>query len=281
MNYRHLYHAGNFADVMKHALLMGLLNALKKKDKPFCYVDSHAGAGVYDLHAAAARKTGEAELGFGRLNDHRGAPPMVADFLQAVLSRQAAASRTDYPGSPWLAVNALREQDQAILLELQHAEATSLRYHFARDRRVAVHERDAYEGLPALLPPPIKRGLVLIDPPYENEREHFPEVVSLLHKCWSKWPTGMYAVWYPIKQRANIVRFHRNLMQSGITRMLACELLMQPDDNALGLNGSGLIIVNPPFGFDRDASQAMAWLLPQLSDHPQRKQQIRWLANLE
>lgn len=281
MNYRHLYHAGNFADVMKHTLLCGLLAALRQKDKPFCYLDSHAGAGLYDLHHDKARKTAEADDGFGRLDDFRGAPDMVASYLNAVLQCEVKHGRSHYPGSPWLAVHALRPQDRAILLELQTAEASSLRQHFRADERVAIHQRDAYEGLPALLPPPIRRGLVLIDPPYEQEREHYPEVVGLLHRAWQKWPTGVYAVWYPIKQRVNINRFHRALVASGMPRLLCCELLIQPDDNALGLNGSGLIVANPPFGFEQAAADALQWLTPQLSDHRQRSHRVHWLANLE
>lgn len=281
MNYRHHFHAGNFADVMKHSLLMGLLAALQKKDTPFCYLDTHAGAGVYDLHGTQAQKTGEYLQGIERLDDHRGAPPWVASYLQGVLARQASGARSDYPGSPWLAVNALRPQDRAILIDVQHAEVASLRHHFKNDARVAVHQRNAYEGLTALIPPKEKRGLVLIDPPYEIERDNYPQITKLITAAHAKWPTGVYAIWFPIKQRAPIVRFYRELMNSGIPKLLTCELLMQPDDNALGLNGSGLLVVNPPWGFDTGARETLRWLNDRLSDHPQRSWNTRWLANIE
>lgn len=281
MNYRHHFHAGNFADVMKHSLLTGLLAALKKKDTAFCFIDTHAGAGIYDLHAGQAQKTGEYLQGIDRLDDHRGAPPMVAEYLQGVLACQAAGARSSYPGSPWLGVRQLRPQDRAIFMDVQHAEAASLRHHFKNDARVSVHERSAYEGLNALIPPKEKRGLVLVDPPYELERDAYPQVVRLIKEAHAKWPTGMLAVWFPIKQRAPIVRFYRELMNSGIPKLLTCELLMQPDDNALGLNGTGLIVVNPPWGFDDAAKETLAWLVDRLSEHPQRSSKVRWLAHLE
>ena len=281
MNYRHHFHAGNFADVMKHSLLMGLLAALKKKDTAFCFIDTHAGAGIYDLHAGQAQKTGEYQQGIARLDDHRGAPPMVAEYLQGVLACQAAGARSSYPGSPWLGVRRLRPQDRAVFMDVQHAEAASLRHHFKDDARVSVHERSAYEGLKALIPPKEKRGLVLIDPPYELERDAYPQVVRLITEAHAKWPTGMFAVWFPIKQRAPIVRFYRELMNSGIPKLLTLELLVQPDDNALGLNGTGLLVVNPPWGFDDAARQTLDWLVTRLSDHPGRRTAVRWLANLE
>lgn len=281
MNYRHHFHAGNFADVMKHSLLMGLLAAFKKKDTPFCFIDTHAGAGIYDLHAGQAQKTGEYRDGIERLTDHRGAPPWVADYLQGVLACQAANARSSYPGSPWLGVRHLRAQDRAVFMDVQHAEAASLRHHFKADERVSVHERSAYEGLNALIPPAEKRGLVLIDPPYELERDAYPQIVKLIKASYAKWPTGVYAVWFPIKQRAPIVRFYRELMNSGLPKLLTCELLMQPDDNALGLNGSGLLVVNPPWGFDTGASQTLSWLVDRLSDHPGRAHTVRWLAHIE
>lgn len=281
MNYRHRYHAGNAADVVKHTLLVGLLNALRQKDKPFCVVDSHAGAGLYDLNNQEARKTGEADDGFGRIQDYRGAPPWVADYLNHVLHCQAAHGRSHYPGSPWLIQRALRPDDRALFLDLQEAEHAHLRHHFGQDARIGIHRRDAYEGLPALLPPVIRRGLVFIDPPYEQERGHYPEIVALIQRVVKQWPTGIVAVWFPIKQRANIVRFYRQLTNLGLEKILTCELLTQPDDNELGLNGSGVILINPPFQYEVQARAALNWLLPVLSDHPQRAATVRWLAKLE
>ncbi|REH40410.1 23S rRNA (adenine2030-N6)-methyltransferase [Paraperlucidibaca baekdonensis] len=281
MNYRHHFHAGNFADVMKHSLQMGLMAYLKKKDSAFCYIDTHAGAGIYDLHGTQAQKTGEYQQGIDRLDDHRGAPVWVADYLQGVLACQAAGARSHYPGSPWLGQRQLRAQDSAILIDVQHAEVASLRHYFHADARIAVHQRNAYEGLIALIPPKEKRGLVLIDPPYELERDSFPQLVKLIVAAHKKWPTGVYGIWFPIKQRASIVKFYRELMNSGINKMLACELLMQPDDNALGLNGSGLIVINPPWGFYEEAQKTLSWLVDRLSDHPQRASKVRWLVNIE
>lgn len=281
MNYRHHFHAGNFADVMKHSLLMGLLAAMKKKDKPFCVIDTHAGAGIYDLHAGAAQKTGEYQEGIARLDDYRDAPRWVADYLQAVLACQASGARSNYPGSPWLACRELREQDSAIFMDVQHAEAASLRHIFRNDKRVSVHERNAYEGLMGLIPPKTKRGIVLIDPPYEEERDSFPQLVRWVAQAYKKWPTGVFAVWFPIKQRHTITPFYRAMSQQGIAEMLTCELLVRPDDSAISLNGTGMLIINPPYGFAKEAETTLSWLTPRLSDHARRQFTVRWLARLE
>lgn len=277
MNYRHHFHAGNFADVMKHVLLMGLLEGMRRKDAAFCYIDTHAGLGLYDLSQSPAQKTNEFKTGIHLIKDATKSPAWVADYLAAVQALQAERHKGFYPGSPWLARGKLREQDRAALIELHPEDAAELKANFAGDRQTAVHERDAYEGLMALIPPKEKRGLVLIDPPYEEERHDYPQVVDLLKKAHAKWPTGVYAIWYPIKDRGMINRFFRNLQSTGIPKMLACELCVMPDDNALGLNGTGMIIVNPPWPFADDARANLEWLKPRLSEHSHAKIQVTWL----
>lgn len=280
MNYRHHFHAGNFADVVKHVLLLGLLSGLKRKDTPFCYIDTHAGVGLYDLGASAAQRTLEFKSGLGRLKaaDDSGAPEWVADYQKAVAALQAAQRGFWYPGSPWLALHALRPQDRAMLLELHPEDVQLLKQNMAGDARVAVHARDAYEGLPALVPPREKRGLVLIDPPYEEERDDYAPVVELLQKVHAKWPSGIYALWFPIKDYAAITRFYRRLRNSGIPKLLTTELCVLPPDNNLGLNGSGMVIVNPPWQFDATALATLRWLKPVLSDHAQASYKVEWLA---
>jgi 23S rRNA (adenine2030-N6)-methyltransferase len=280
MNYRHHFHAGNFADVVKHVLLLGLLDGLRRKDTPFCYIDTHAGVGIYDLGASAAQRTLEFKSGLGRLKSTTATnpPAWVADYQKAVAALQAERAGFWYPGSPWLALHHLRPQDRAVLMELHPEDAGLLKQYFSRHAQVAVHQRDAYEGLVALVPPKEKRGLVLIDPPYEEERDDYSPVVELLAKAHARWPTGMFALWFPIKDHQVIKRFYRRLRNSGIAKMLTTELCVLPPDNSLGLNGSGLVVVNPPWQFDSRALSTLQWLLPVLSDHPQKEYRVEWLA---
>lgn len=280
MNYRHHFHAGNFADVVKHVLQLGLLESLKRKDTPFCYIDTHAGIGIYDLGASQAQRTLEFKTGLSRIKaaDATGMPALLSDYQKAVAALQVERGGFWYPGSPWLALNAMRAQDRAVLMELHPEDAGTLRQFFSRRANTAIHERDAYEGLTALIPPAEKRGLVLIDPPYEEERDDYAPVVDLLQKAHSKWPTGMYAIWFPIKDHHAITRFYRRLRNSGIPKILTTELCVLPPDNKLGLNGTGMIIVNPPWQFDVTASELLKWLKPVLSEHPQSSWKVEWLS---
>lgn len=277
MNYRHHFHAGNFADVMKHVLLMGLLQGMARKDNGYCYIDTHAGLGLYDLSQSAAQKTLEFKNGIARIQDLQGAPEWVKAYLTAVADLRKERHRGWYPGSPWLAHYLHRAQDRTVLVELHPEDAEALKRNTAGWPHCAVHSRDAYEALPALIPPREKRGLVLIDPPYEEERQDFPQLVELLQRCWQKWPTGVYALWYPIKERGMINRFFRRLTDTGIPRILACELCVLPDDTNLGLNGSGMIIINPPWPFADEAQRSLDWLLPHLAESGRGKTQVRWL----
>jgi 23S rRNA (adenine2030-N6)-methyltransferase len=278
MNYRHHYHAGNFADVMKHILEIGLLQALQKKDNAFCYIDTHAGRGWHDLAAAPAQKTGEYLDGIRKLNTRQTFPnAWVEGYFAALDKLKEQFGKAYYGGSPWFAAQNLRPQDRMVLMEWHPVDVEKLKYNFYKNPQATVHHRDAYEGLTALIPPKEKRGLVLIDPPYEEERHDYPEVVELLAKAYDKWPTGTYAIWYPIKDRAPIERFERKLVKTGIRKQLICELCVMPDDNALGLNGCGLLIVNPPYLFAEEADKILQWLLPQLSQHVLAKASVKWL----
>lgn len=278
MNYRHHYHAGNFADVMKHVLLIELLQRLGQKDKPFRYLDSHSGAGLYDLSRAPAQKTGEYLDGIHRLmqlssTERRAAPPSVQTYLQQVQQLRDARGQGWYPGSPWLALQNLRPQDGATLVEFQPDVFAELRQNLRtlpQARSAQLHQRDAYEGLPALLPPAEKRGLVLIDPPYETERKDFPQLVELLQKLHQRWSSGVYALWYPIKDRALIDRFEKKMQKTGIRRQLVCELCPWPDDVPTGLNGCGLLVINPPFQFAAEADRILQWLYPHLRQPDQQ-----------
>jgi len=260
MNYRHAFHAGNFADVFKHVALLGLLDALRAKPAPLCYVDTHAGRGVYDLSGDEAQRTGEYRDGVERLLHAGELPAALADYVARIraFGVDAGGALVRYPGSPLLARDLLREHDGAILCELQGDEAATLRAALRGDARCAVHERDGYAALKALLPPMQKRGLVLIDPPFEAQGAEFETIQTALATALARWPNAVYAVWYPVKRRETIVPFHRWLStHAGKADVLVAELLLHADNSPLRLAGNGLAIINPPWQFD---AALQAWL---------------------
>jgi len=284
MNYQHAFHAGNFADVFKHTILVGLIDALKQKATPFCYLDTHAGAGSYDLRAMEAEKTGEAADGVLRLLDVKAAPGLLQRYLELLRSLNSGMDARPpkplkvYPGSPLIAARLLRPEDRIVLCELQPSEAANLKTLFSGDRRVGVHERDGYAALAALVPPKERRGLVLIDPPFEAQEGEFRAIEKALASAYARWPTGIYAIWYPIKLREQTRPFHRWFGSNGIKKTLVVELLRQDDDSALRLNGCGMIIVNPPWQFERQLQAALPLLRKYLAVAGSGQQRIDWLA---
>ena len=276
MNYRHAYHAGNFADVLKHSVLFALIQALQAKETPFALIDTHAGSGCYALDSEEAGKTGEYRNGIARLlfpdlqpgqASNHPLPPLLRHWLDAILALPGNEHGLKlYPGSPLQAARAMRSIDSAHLCELHPDEATLLRELFHHDHRVHVHNRNGYEALKALLPPKEKRGLVLIDPPYEAQEAEYRLVEAALKSALQRWPTGIYAVWYPIKLRSHVQPFLRWLQRCDARRVLRAELLVHPDDSPLRLNGSGMVILNAPWNLDqllREPLRAMARLLSQ------------------
>ncbi len=218
MNYRHAYHAGNFADVLKHVVLIMLVEHLKKKPAPFFYLDTHAGRGRYDLSEAQAQRSGEYKEGIGRLLEARSAslPPEVAAYVALVRDSagKGHSAITAYPGSPLVVARLRRPDDRLVLMETLPKEASALEAALGRQRQVSVIEGDGYAALKAQLPPRENRGLVLIDPPYESDLE-FDRVLTGLELAHERWPTGMYCIWYPLTDRAGPVRFHRDLKRLG------------------------------------------------------------------
>ena len=248
MNYRHAFHAGNHADVLKHAVLVLILQALKQKTKPFRVLDTHAGPGLYDLAAEAPQRTGEYRDGIARLLGSAAAAGPAAAYLEAV--RRAGTVRggtvTAYPGSPAIVRALLRDDDRLTAVELHPDDARALRSLFADDRRVDVHRRDGYEAMSALLPPKERRGLVLIDPPYERDDE-VDTLTRAMARAWRKWPTGTYVIWFPVKGRGEAERIPGALTNLGIGPLLNAELSVRDPDPAGRLNGSGVSIVRPPW----------------------------------
>jgi len=276
MNYRHAFHAGNHADVLKHVVLLGLVDALKRKDTPFFVLDTHAGRGQYLLQGEQSDKTGEARGGIFRLFVLHGLPSLVQNYLKRVQADNPVGALVSYPGSPLLVAQAMREQDRLAACELQPDEARALATLFKHDDRVNVMPRDGYGAIKALLPPKEKRGLVLIDPPYETQEAEFVSILAALKEALARWPTGIFAVWYPIKQRRTLLPFLRKAALLPCKSALIAELLVRPDDSPLRLNGSGMLIINPPWQLDQELAPALPVLARLLGDsHPTST--LQWL----
>lgn len=281
MNYRHAFHAGNFADVFKHTLLIGLLDALKAKPGAFCYVDTHAGRGAYELTADEALRTGEAGDGVQRILDQPDLPPALeayVDLLRSFDGSDVGEPLVRYPGSPLIARALLREQDRGIVCELQEEEAAALRSALRGESRIAVHHRDGYAAMKGLLPPAQKRGLVLIDPPFEGQAGEFAVIQAALKDTLSRWPGAIQVIWYPIKLRETVLPFQRWLHAHAVNAdVLAIELLLHPETSPLRLNGCGIAIINPPWRFDEQVKTWLPTAQRLLAQGPQSSHRIDWL----
>jgi 23S rRNA (adenine2030-N6)-methyltransferase len=281
MNYSHSYHAGNFADVLKHFVLLLLVKSQLRKDNGFCYIDTHAGPGFYDLFSPNAQKNEEYKLGIGKLLT-KNPPDLIKEYIAVVqrinsrLTQSQVASIRYYPGSPMIVRHFLRPQDRMLLAELHPTEYQRLKAHFAKDINVSAHLMDGYLGLNSFLPPKERRGLILIDPPYErpNELALMPDMLSIGLK---RFATGIYAIWYPIKDRPPIERFYRNLKEKIRNPMLAIELSIYPEISPLHLNGSGMIIINPPFQLQKQCQDTLPWLWKALSIEKQGQFRVQIL----
>src|SRR6202047_891478 len=254
MNYRHIYHAGNFADVAKHVGLLYCLQALKRKDAGFFALDSHAGRGFYDLHPPEAQKSREAERGVQRLIAHAAGGESLADYFTAIHARRGKRLPR-YPGSPALIAQALRPQDRALFVELMPAEARAAEREIESHGRVRTQIDDGYAALKAFLPPEERRGLVLIDPPYESLDE-LKLMLQAFSDAYRRWPNGTYLMWYPIRSATQRSLVHARFEALRVAKMLYADLAVHPDDAGVGLAGSGLMIVNPPYGADDFLQQA-------------------------
>jgi len=280
MNYRHAYHAGNFADVVKHVVLSLLLDYLKQKDKAFRVIDTHAGIGRYDLSSTEAQKTGEWRRGIGRLIDaplDKSAAALLAPYLEAVRSLNPDGGVGKYPGSPLIARHLMRKQDRLSAIELHGDDAARLKTLFAGDFQTRVIELDGWLALGAHLPPKEKRGLVLIDPPFEEAGE-FDRLVDGMQRAHKRWPGGIYALWYPIKDRKAIIAFRKALKQSGVAKLLDIEFEIRPASREPSLDGSGMVVVNPPFTLERDLRIVLPALHRLLTVEKPAHWSLEWLA---
>lgn len=276
MNYRHGYHAGNHADVLKHAALMLLLQHLKAKPKPFFVLDTHGGRGGYDLASAEALRAGEFRHGIARLMAAGEVPAGLVPYLAAVRAANPPGALTLYPGSPLLIAGALRPEDRLVACELHPGESAALAAALRPWRRARVETRDGYGALKGVLPPPEKRGLVLIDPPFEAQEAEFDTVLAALKEALARWPTGIYALWYPIKQRRTLNPFFRKAAHLPCKSSLFVELLVRPDESPLRLNGSGLLILNPPYQLEEELAPVLP-VLARLLGEDRPNARLEWL----
>ncbi|AKI01117.1 protein involved in catabolism of external DNA [Hoeflea sp. IMCC20628] len=270
MNYRHSYHAGNFADVLKHAVLAQIIIYLQRKDQAFRVIDTHAGIGIYDLSSNEAQKTGEWREGIGRLTKAKLSPDLKAfltPWLEAVETLNPDGGIRHYPGSPKLARMVMRKQDRLTAIELHPADANQLRKVFEGDHQVRVIELDGWLALGGHLPPKEKRGLVLIDPPFEEDGE-YDRMVDGLARATRRFPGGTYMLWHPIKAESQLAAFDKKLVALGRPRTLSIRLLTRDNKIAPGLNGSGLVIVNPPFTLEAELKKILPELARLLAQGP-------------
>lgn len=285
MNYRHHFHAGNFADVFKHVLLLELLRGLQKKEKPFLYLDTHAGRGRYDLETAARGDSLERKPewpdGIGRLvATDEPLTPLLADYVERIRTfdrnqGNVADELRFYPGSPHIARSLVRAQDRLALCEKHPAESAALRAEFQFTDRCSVHEMDGYVALRAMLPPPERRALVLIDPPFEAQDE-FAQIVEGLRGGLQRFPSGVFAIWYPLTSRAKIDAFYDELIALKPPPTLAVEIAIAGENSPLKMRGCGLAVINPPWRFDEAVKPTLDSLARLLAQGPGADFNLAW-----
>lgn len=263
MNYRHAFHAGNFADVFKHVILIRILGHLCEKPQAYRVIDTHAGAGLYDLAGAFANRTGEWRDGIGKLfpREEKKGDPLLERYLDVIAAHNLTGELRSYPGSPLIALAMMRPQDRLTACELEPHAAAALSRRLKNDKRAKVITIDGFTALNAYVPPVERRGLVLIDPPFE-EQDEFDRVLMALERACRKWPGGTYLLWYPVKDAA-ASRFVRQARRLGIEKMLRVELHLAPPD-ARRLTACGLLVVNPPWRLPDELKELMAEMVRRL-----------------
>jgi 23S rRNA (adenine2030-N6)-methyltransferase len=283
MNYRHIYHAGNFADVLKHAVLARLIVYMAQKDKAFRVLDTHAGIGLYDLSSEEAQKTGEWVDGIGRILDTdipAKAKAILEPYLTAIRDLNPDGGLALYPGSPKLTRMLMRPQDRLSAMELHPDDYETLHRLFDGDFQSRITELDGWLALGAHLPPKEKRGIVLVDPPFEIAGE-YERLADGLHKAYRRFSGGTFCLWYPLKQGAPIAEFHAALQALEIPKMLCAELSVRSDRDTAGLSGSGLIIVNPPFTLKGELDILLPFLKDRLKQDRHASARAFWLRGEE
>lgn len=285
MNYRHQFHAGNFADVWKHALLLPLIRGMQRKEKGFLFLDTHAGRGTYDLSLAARgdslERKPEFPEGIGRLWDDPGLPADLRTYVAVVKTFNQRMGGTPeaphfYPGSPWLAQLSLRPQDRLAACELQEDEFRILKYELGHELRVSLHQLDGYTAIRAMLPPSEKRALVLIDPPFETKDE-FRQLYQAVDEGLRRMPAATFAIWYPLTGRSRAEEFLDEFARAVVAPCFAAEVAIAGEASAIKLRGCGLLVVNPPWQIDRVLKPLIEFLSDRLAVEPGGGGRLRWL----
>ena len=259
LSYRHSFHAGNHADVLKHTVQSLIIESLKEKEKPFLYLDTHAGAGRYQLSGEHAERTGEYLEGIARIWAQESVPEELKTYLEAVSALNPRGDLRFYPGSPLIAAHLLRDHDKLNISELHPSDFPLLRNEFSRDNRARVVREDGYQQLKSQLPPLSRRGFVLIDPPYELKSD-YQAVVKGIQEGHRRFATGTYAVWYPVVLRQQIKRMVKDFQATGIRKILQIELAVRPDSDQRGMTASGMIVINPPWKLESQMKSVLPWL---------------------
>lgn len=268
MNYRHAFHAGNFGDVLKHVVLLELLAALHRKPNPVHLIDTHAGLGLYDLASDEAQRGGEYRFGIGAVLADMAASKILPRYWDALKRlnpelKPGGSGLRRYPGSPWLLQDSLRAGDRVTLCELHPQDAETLKHNIGRDSSVAVHHRDGFQAIKALMPPTPRRGLALIDPAFELKNE-FETLTRSVLLAQQRWATGMLAIWYPIKDQKSIETWKSGLAKQLQSETVCIELTVRPAKDAKQMNGSGLLVVNPPWQLDETLKPMLDFLKSRL-----------------
>ena len=263
LSYRHTYHAGNFADVMKHVVLTAILRYMTRKDAAVCYIDTHAGAGSYDLDSAQSRQTGESSVGISRLWGATEAPEAILDYLDVVRRYNPSGDLTKYPGSPWFAAKLLRPMDRLVLCELHSSDFPRLEEMFAHDRRVHCHAEDGYRFSKGLVPPIERRGLILMDPSYEL-RDEYETAITTIGELHRRFSTGTCALWYPILDDSRTAKLRRKIEMLQIPDVLHLALWVADRSTLRGMYGCGMIVINPPWTLRSAMEITLPWLVTRL-----------------
>ena len=259
LSYRHSYHAGNHADVLKHIVLTLCIESLKEKEKPFLYLDTHSGAGRYLLKSEHSVKTGEYLSGINLLWQQSNIPELLNTYISVLRRYNPFEQIKYYPGSPLIAKQLLREQDKLNLTELHPTDYPLLKQEFSKDKRTKVLREDGFAQLKSKLPPLSRRGIILIDPSYEI-KDDYQKIPAALFKAYKRFATGIYLIWYPVVSRTQTQKMIDNIVNLGIKRISQFELAIKPDNNQKGMTASGMIVINPPWKLHEKMQTIMPWL---------------------
>lgn len=277
LSYRHSFHAGNHADVLKHLVLMLIIENLQQKEKGFYYLDTHAGVGRYRLFSEEAEKTAEFEQGIARLWQRDDLPEEVARYIKLIKQvNYGGKALRYYAGSPLIAAKMLRPQDRALLTELHPSDYPLLRNNFKEFDNVTTKRDNGFQQLKATLPPKEQRGLVLIDPPYEL-KEDYDLVVNAIEEGYKRFATGIYAIWYPVVLRQQTKRILKGLEKTGIRKILQIELAVRPDSDKRGMTASGMIVINPPWTLTQQMQNILPYLTNVLVPEGTGSWTVKWI----